>query len=89
MSSNEERSAIVDTASRYGVKRVLLFGSCTDSKRPARDIDLGIEGIEPEKFFKFYGELIFKLSQPVDLIDLSNDTKFNRLVRREGIPIYG
>ena len=31
---------------------------------------------------------MFRLSKPVDLIDLSKDTKFNALVKREGIPIY-
>jgi hypothetical protein len=32
---------------------------------------------------------MFRLSKPVDLVDLSKDTRFNALVKREGIPIYG
>jgi len=30
---------------------------------------------------------LFSLSRPVDLIDLSRDTRFNRMVRREGVPV--
>jgi predicted nucleotidyltransferase len=89
MISEQDKATIVDIARRYGVRGVLLFGSSADPKREADDIDLAVEGIVPEKFFSFYGDLIFGLSKPVDLIDLSSDTKFNRLVYREGIRLYG
>ncbi|HUW20700.1 MAG TPA: hypothetical protein VMW16_15490 [Sedimentisphaerales bacterium] len=79
----------MDIARRYGVKRVLLFGSGAAPEGEANDIDLAVEGIVPEEFFNFYGDLIFGLSKPVDLIDLSDNTKFSRLVSREGIPLYG
>jgi len=67
----------------------LLFGSGADPNRPSNDIDLAVEGISDESFFSFYGDLLFSLSGSVDLIDLSKDTKFNRLVLREGICLYG
>ncbi len=89
MISEQDKATIVDIARRYNVKGVLLFGSSADPKRQANDIDLAVEGIVPEEFFNFYGELIFGLSKPVDLIDLSNDNKFNRLVHREGVRVYG
>ena len=89
MISEQDKATIVDIARRYNVRRVLLFGSSADPNREANDIDLAIEGIVPEKFFSFYGDLLFSLSKPVDLIDLSNNTKFNRLVYREGIRLYG
>ena len=89
MISKRDKATIVDIARRYDVRQVLLFGSSADPKRQADDIDLAVEGIVPEKFFSFYGELLFGLSKPVDLIDLSTDTKFNRLVYREGIRLYG
>jgi len=79
----------VNIARRYDVRTVLLFGSGADPKTETNDIDLAVEGIVPEKFFSFYGDLLFGLSKPVDLIDLSNNTKFNRLVYREGIRLYG
>jgi len=79
---------IMDLARRYDVGEVLLFGSSANPKHQANDIDLAVEGIEPAQFFSFYGDLLFALSRPVDLVDLTNDTKFNRLVSREGIRIY-
>jgi len=89
MISEQDKVTIVDIARRYDVKAVLLFGSSADPNKRANDIDLAVEGIVPEKFFSFYGDLLFALSQPVDLIDLSADTKFNRLVHREGVRLYG
>lgn len=89
MISEQDKATIIDIARRYDVEGVLLFGSSTDPNRQADDIDLAVEGIAPEKFFSFYGDLLFGLSKPVDLIDLSNDTKFNRLVYSEGIRLYG
>ena len=88
MISSKEKIIISMIAGRYRVKRVLLFGSSLGKKK-ARDIDLAVEGIRPKDFFKFYGDLLFSLARPVDLIDLSQDSRFTRLVRQEGLPIYG
>jgi len=89
MITEKDKNAISLLASRYGVHKVLLFGSSIEGQKEARDIDLGVIGIEPKRFFEFYGDLMLSLSKPVDLIDLSKDTRFNALVKREGIPIYG
>ena len=89
MITETDKAAIIDLATRYQVGKILLFGSSADPARSAQDIDLAVEGIKPELFFKFYGDLIFSLSSPVDVVDLSADTKFNRIIRREGIHLYG
>jgi len=89
MITETDKTAIIDLATHYQVGKILLFGSSADPDRSARDIDLAVEGIKPELFFKFYGDLIFSLSRPVDVVDLSADTKFNRIIRQEGIRIYG
>jgi len=89
MVSEKDKTTILHLARRYGVEKVLLFGSSAEPKSQANDIDLGVLGIAAEQFFKFYGDLIFDLSKPVDLIDLSKDTKFNALVKRDGVVIYG
>ena len=89
MISDDDKATIVNVSSSYDVGEVFLFGSSADPKKEADDIDLGVNGIAPAKFFDFYGELLFSLSKPVDLIDLSRDSKFNRLVYREGIRLYG
>ena len=89
MITKKDKDIISFLALQYGVHKVLLFGSGTEPQKEARDIDLGVIGIEPRRFFEFYGDLMFRLSKPVDLIDLSKDTRFNAMVKREGIPIYG
>jgi len=89
MISRDDKSAIISLATRYRAKRVLLFGSSADPDRQANDIDLAVEGIRPADFFRFYGDLIFSLSKPVDLVDLSTDSKFTHLIRRDGVLLYG
>jgi predicted nucleotidyltransferase len=89
MIAEKDKTAISRLAQQYGVQKILLFGSSADPKKEARDIDLGVLGIEPRRFFEFYGDLMFSLSKPVDLVDLSRNTRFNALIKREGIPLYG
>jgi hypothetical protein len=55
----------------------------------ARDIDLGVKGLNPALFFKFYGELMRHLSKPVDVVDLAHRSLFNNLVEQKGVKIYG
>jgi len=55
----------------------------------ARDIDIGVKGLAPELFFDFCWELYRDLSKPVDVIDLSKECLFNRLVEKDGWVIYG
>lgn len=90
MISEKDKSTIASIAGRFKAKRILLFGSnISSASRKSRDIDLAVEGVPPKDFFKFYGELLFRLNKPVDLIDLSVDNKFNDLIRKEGLAIYG
>jgi predicted nucleotidyltransferase len=89
MIAPEDESAILELTERYGATRVLLFGSCAEPDREAHDIDLAVEGIPPARFFEFYGELLFRLSKPVDLVDLSSHSRFTGLIRRDGVPLHG
>ena len=89
MISDSDRGIIEEVASRYGAARVLLFGSSARATGEGRDIDLAVEGIPPARFFEFYGELMLKLSKPVDVIDLGSDSAFTRMVAAEGVPISG
>jgi predicted nucleotidyltransferase len=89
MLSQHDKDVIRRLARQYGLKRVLLFGSAARSGRTPRDIDLAVEGLDPRRFFDFYGDLLFAISLPVDLFDLSKRGRFADLVREEGVPIYG
>ena len=88
MISSHEKDVITQCAKKYEVGRVVLFGSSLRGD-DARDIDLGVDGVAPGLFFKFYADLLRGLRQPVDLIDLSDGTMFTSLVREEGQVIYG
>ncbi len=89
MISQEDRNAIIRISKNYKMSRLLLFGSSASPDREGHDIDLAVEGIAPSDFFNFYGDLLFHVSKPVDLIDLSGESRFHKMIEAEGIPIYG
>jgi len=88
MLSDAERELIMACAHKYGVTELYLFGSTLESNQ-YRDIDLGVKGVPPMLFFKFYGELLRKLPRPVDVIDLSKRSRFAEMVEKEGVKLYG
>ena len=47
MIAEKDKNAISLLARQYGVHKVLLFGSSIEGQKEARDIDLGVIGIEP------------------------------------------
>jgi predicted nucleotidyltransferase len=88
MLSDLDRTVIEMLAGKYGASRVLLFGSSMLSGSEAHDIDLGLSGISAADYFAFCGELMFAAGKPVDVVDLDKDSKFTRLIKKEGISIY-
>jgi predicted nucleotidyltransferase len=89
MITEEDKDMIIRCAKRYNVKSVILFGSSTRDDIESNDIDIGVKGIDPRLFFKFYVELFKRLPKPVDLVDLSRKSLFNDLVEETGVRIYG
>jgi len=89
MIARKDRDTITELAREYRVAKVVLFGSSIVEDREPNDIDLGVKGIEPRLFFRFYGQLMKRLSRPVDVVDLSQRTLFTELVEETGLTIYG
>jgi predicted nucleotidyltransferase len=89
MITNEDRIKIQEISKKYRAKRVLLFGSSIIPEKESHDIDIAVEGIPPEDFYRYYGDLLFELSKPVDVVDLTVDSKFIKIVKQEGILLYG
>jgi predicted nucleotidyltransferase len=89
MIAQEDRDTIVRLAREYRVARVILFGSSAAEGREPHDIDLAVKGIEPRLFFRFYGDLLMRLSKPVDLVDLAYRSLFTELIERDGVVLYG
>ena len=88
MISEKNKEIILKYAKKYNVSVVILFGSSLE-KEDTNDIDIGIKGIEAGLFFDFYGELLLALSKRIDIIDLSRENSFNRLIEKEGTVLYG
>ena len=89
MITKKDKMTIIRFAKKYKVSSVYLFGSSLDASSNANDIDIAVKGIVPRRFFKFYGELLRNLSKPVDVVDLSDKSLFNEIVREKGVKIYG
>jgi len=56
---------------RYGIKRAIVFGSAREGKpwHEGSDLDLAVEGLAPEYFFRAYSEL-HELLPPGFMLDL-------------------
>ena len=89
MISDKDKIKILELAKKYKVSKLYLFGSHLNSKNEPNDIDLAVDGVADSEYFKFYSELIFSLSKPVDLIDLKKKSLFNKTVISEGYLLYG
>ncbi len=51
MIEDKDRQIIIEMANRFGVKRVVLFGSSLCSDKESHDIDIGVDGIVEKDFF--------------------------------------
>lgn len=89
MIGKKDKDMIIGLAKKYKARSVYLFGSSLGDPKLANDIDLGVKGVDPKFFFHFYAEMMRGLSKPVDIVDLSDKTKFTELVKKRGIKIYG
>jgi predicted nucleotidyltransferase len=89
MITEKDKNIIIRLAKKYSVSTIFLFGSAIKQSEESNDIDVGVKGIEPRLFFKFYAELYKLLSKPVDLVDLSKRSLFNDLIEEKGLKIYG
>ncbi|MBN1422323.1 MAG: nucleotidyltransferase domain-containing protein [Planctomycetes bacterium] len=76
---------------RYGVRRVLLFGSVARGEIHERsDVDLAVEGLDPAEFFRAAGECMDLLSLPIDLIPLeAAPPGLRERIEREGEDLDG
>lgn len=88
----EARRAARILAERYAADRVILFGSLA-WPRPFRrdsDIDLAVEGLAPEHFFRADAELAREIPFPIDLKLLSDcPPGLRERIEREGRVLHG
>ncbi len=89
MSKKMDIKKIKILAEKFKIREIYLFGSSVSDYDKANDIDIGIKGLIPTKFFEFYGKLLMSLSKPVDLVDMDEKNPINRVIMEEGEKIYG
>ncbi|MFH0948512.1 MAG: hypothetical protein V1833_05905 [Elusimicrobiota bacterium] len=89
MITENDKDIILQCAKKHNIASLFLFGSSIEPYKESNDIDIGVKGIAPKLFFKFYADLFKHLSKPVDLVDLSKKSLFNDLVEETGVRIYG
>jgi len=70
----------------YGIRSAYLFGSIARPGRFRRDsdVDLAVEQIDSQSFFRAWGRLSGELGRSLDLVELAH-CPFAAKIRREGI----
>jgi predicted nucleotidyltransferase len=75
----------IDYLKETGCTEIFVFGSAASGETdPESDLDIAVRGIEPIHFFEIYGELMMRLSRPVDLVDLDMQPNFGRRLSEFG-----
>lgn len=88
MITNNQIKQCVEIASKFGVKKLVLFGSCLNDLANARDIDLLCEGVKNEDYFKMGAEMEMASGVTVDIIPLEPPTPFVDYNLRKGRILY-
>ena len=86
------RASVPALASRLrtpGAQRVWLFGSLVwGTPDEHADIDLAVEGLPPEVYFRAVGELLCAASASVDLVELERaPAQFAARIRNHGVEV--
>lgn len=60
-----------------GCKEIFLFGShVTGCANENSDIDIGIKGLQPSKFFSVFARLDSELEEKIDFVDFDEQISF-------------
>ena len=70
---------------REGASEIYIFGSLVEGKYTEdSDLDIAIVGIQEDRFFRIYGELLEKLNRNFDLVGLDYDNDFSKMLKETG-----
>ena len=89
--AREDAERIASLLRRHGARRVVGFGSLFAPDRrftPCSDIDLAVEGLHPDCFFRVSAQACDMTDFPLDLVPIEAATAvFRRIVREEGVEL--
>jgi predicted nucleotidyltransferase len=93
MLKEDTLAALRERAKEYGVKKLMLFGSCLyKPEEEAGDIDLAAEMLSGFNIFKFHGDILLevglKAQKDIDMVDLTHNIPIVPYILEEGIIIY-
>jgi predicted nucleotidyltransferase len=86
---DEARKAARLLVDEFGVRRVVAFGSLASGRfRRGSDVDLAVEGLPPERFFRADARLAWELSVPIDLKLLADcPPLLRKRIEEEGVEL--
>lgn len=68
-----------------GCSDVFLFGSyATGHANEYSDIDIGIKGLQPSKFFSVYARLDNEINEKIDFVDFDEQEAFYNFLNKIG-----
>lgn len=68
---------ITDILKAEGCKEIFLFGShVTGRANEHSDIDIGVKGLAPSKFFSVYTKLDSEIDSKIDFVDFDEQNSF-------------
>ncbi|NQU81565.1 MAG: nucleotidyltransferase domain-containing protein [Bacteroidetes bacterium] len=68
-----------------GAKKIYLFGSLVRGEiTNSTDIDIGIQGLAPEIFFRIFDQLSEAVDSPLDLVDFDEQIDFFNMLDSVG-----
>ncbi len=90
MIPKHELDLAIEIAKKYKIGKLYLIGSSLyEDDEDINDYDFAVNEIPEGVFFKFYGELFYKMSKTVDVIDLSEaSVKLKNIIFQEGKLVY-
>ena len=80
----EQIEQAIALAKEYGATRLILFGSAASNPEQARDLDLACDGVPGWKLYELGARLEEELRIPLDLVPLSPETRFTRIIADQG-----
>jgi len=80
--TDPDKEIIIKCAKKYNIGTVYVLSTLGD-------VILGVEGIDPRVFFRFYGDILRTLSAPIDIYDLSVKSLYCGIFEKEGVRIHG
>lgn len=85
MISNETANKFAAILTTAGCKELFLFGSQANGTADKNsDIDIGVKGLPPQKFFAVHAQLEEACGREVDLVDFDEKPKLYSLLDKLG-----